>query len=144
MAREAERHPRVQNLTSAGTALAVTLLPLAVGVLLARAVPVDPMASVNALVTGGGQRARIAPSRLVLRARTRALLARGGTAGGPEGRGPVRTAGPCGPAGGEQRRRGRHLRAPARGGGAPRQRGGEPRRAGSVHGEAAGDVRMDP
>ncbi|GAA2981932.1 MULTISPECIES: hypothetical protein [Streptomyces] len=132
MAREAERHPRVQNLTSAGTALAVTLLPLAVGVLLARAVPVDPMASVNALVTGGGQRARIAPSHLVLRARTRALLARGRTAGVQEGAVPFV-------------RRVRVVRPGARrGGGAPRQRGGEPRRAGSVHGEAAGDVRMDP
>ncbi|MFE5242427.1 MULTISPECIES: hypothetical protein [unclassified Streptomyces] len=77
MVRIAPPRPRIQkNLTSAGSALAVTLLPLAVGVLLARTMALDPMTPVNALVTSGGQRARIAPSRWVLRARTRELLSR--------------------------------------------------------------------
>ncbi|GAA2918936.1 hypothetical protein [Kitasatospora cinereorecta] len=74
---DAQRHPRIQNLTTAGTALAVTLLPLAVGVLLARSMAMDPLAPVNALVTSGGQRARIAPSRWALQARTRGLVSRG-------------------------------------------------------------------
>ncbi|GGZ24076.1 hypothetical protein [Streptomyces nitrosporeus] len=77
MATEAQRRPRIQNLTAAGSALAVTLLPLAVGVLLARTAAMDPLTPVNALVTSGGQRPRIAPARLVVRARTRGLLARG-------------------------------------------------------------------
>ncbi|MFJ8750210.1 hypothetical protein ACIREO_12885 [Streptomyces sp. NPDC102441] len=76
MPTEAPTRPRIQNLASAGTALAVTLLPLAVGVLLARTMALDPMTSVNALVTSGGQRARLAPSRWVLKARTRELLSR--------------------------------------------------------------------
>ncbi|MCX5414622.1 hypothetical protein [Streptomyces sp. NBC_00059] len=77
MVRIAPPRPRIQkNLTSAGSALAVTLFPLAVGVLLARTMALDPMTPVNALVTSGGQRARIAPSRWVLRARTRELLSR--------------------------------------------------------------------
>lgn len=77
MVRIAPPRPRIQkNLTSAGSALAVTLLPLAVGVLLARTMALDPMTPVNALVTSGGQRARIAPSHWVLRARTRELLSR--------------------------------------------------------------------
>ncbi|KDQ65539.1 MULTISPECIES: hypothetical protein [Streptomyces] len=77
MTSEARRHPRIQNLTTAGTALAVALLPLAAGVLLARAAASDPLAPVNALVTGAGGRVRVAPPREVLRARTRHLLARG-------------------------------------------------------------------
>ncbi|MEU9358574.1 hypothetical protein AB0M10_09545 [Streptomyces sp. NPDC051840] len=72
MASEAPTRPRLQNLTTAGTALAVTLIPLAAGVLLARTMALDPMAPVNALVTG--QRVRLAPSRWMLRARTRELL----------------------------------------------------------------------
>ncbi|WP_206738588.1 hypothetical protein [Streptomyces sp. M3] len=72
----APTRPRIQSLTTAGTALAVTLLPLAAGVLLARAMALDPMAPVNALVTSGGQRARLAPSRWMLKARTRELLSR--------------------------------------------------------------------
>ncbi|HWU08043.1 MAG TPA: hypothetical protein VN520_16940 [Streptomyces sp.] len=73
---DAPRRPRIQNLTCAGTALAVALLPLAVGVLLARTTALDPMASVNALVTGGGRRAPLAPSRWMLKARTREFLSR--------------------------------------------------------------------
>ncbi|MFJ8922999.1 hypothetical protein B046DRAFT_00378 [Streptomyces sp. LamerLS-316] len=72
----APTRPRIQSLTTAGTALAVTLLPLAVGVLLARTMALDPMAPVNALVTSGGQRARLAPSRWMLKARTHELLSR--------------------------------------------------------------------
>lgn len=63
MVPEAPRHPRVQNVTTAGTALAVTLLPLVVGVLLARTMAVDPLSPVNALVTSGGQRARVTRSQ---------------------------------------------------------------------------------
>ncbi|MEU5658712.1 hypothetical protein ABZ802_24275 [Streptomyces sp. NPDC047737] len=73
---DAPTRPRLQTLTTAGTALALTLLPLVAGVLLARASAMDPMTSVNALVTSGGQRPGIAPSRWVLRARTRELLSR--------------------------------------------------------------------
>ncbi|MDQ0798018.1 hypothetical protein [Streptomyces sp. B1I3] len=73
---DAQRRPRIQHLTTAGTALAVTLLPLAVGVLLARTMALDPMAPMNAFVAGGGQRARIAPSRWMVTARTRELLSR--------------------------------------------------------------------
>ncbi|MEU8707759.1 hypothetical protein [Streptomyces sp. NPDC048565] len=76
MVTEAPTRPRIQNLTSAGAALAVTLLPLAAGVLLARTMALDPMAPVSALVTGGGQRVRVAPSRWILKARTRELLSR--------------------------------------------------------------------
>lgn len=76
MAPEAPTRPRIQNLTSAGTALAVALLPLAVGVLMARTMALDPMAPVNALVTGGGQRVRLAPSRWLLKARTHELFSR--------------------------------------------------------------------
>ncbi|WP_200302025.1 hypothetical protein [Streptomyces adelaidensis] len=50
--------------TATGSALAVALLPLLVGALVARSVGGDPMASVNALITGGGQRARLSRSQL--------------------------------------------------------------------------------
>ncbi|UYQ65022.1 hypothetical protein [Streptomyces peucetius] len=56
---EALRHPRVRNATTAGTALAVSLLPLAVGVLLAKVTATDPMTPVNALITSGGHRPRV-------------------------------------------------------------------------------------
>ncbi|MFI8520594.1 hypothetical protein ACIGEZ_22615 [Streptomyces sp. NPDC085481] len=45
--------------TATGAALAVALLPLVVGVLVARTFGGDPMVSVNAMIAGGGQRARI-------------------------------------------------------------------------------------
>ncbi|MFJ1594155.1 hypothetical protein ACIOD0_28495 [Kitasatospora albolonga] len=61
---EAPRRPRIQHVTTAGTALAVTLLPLVVGVLLAKSMAADPMTSVNALVTNGGHRARVSPGQL--------------------------------------------------------------------------------
>ncbi|MDQ1033744.1 hypothetical protein QFZ75_000160 [Streptomyces sp. V3I8] len=47
-----------------GSALAVVLIPLVVGALASRAAGGDPMASVNALMTGGGQRARLSRSQL--------------------------------------------------------------------------------
>lgn len=50
--------PRIQQrVTIAGSALAVALVPLVVGVLVARGLAADPHAPVNALITGGGQRA---------------------------------------------------------------------------------------
>ncbi|MGW5847443.1 hypothetical protein ACWFQ8_05645 [Streptomyces sp. NPDC055254] len=49
--------PRMQHVTTAGSALAVALVPLVVGVLLAKALAADPMTPVNALIAGGGQRA---------------------------------------------------------------------------------------
>ncbi|WP_257002449.1 hypothetical protein [Streptomyces sp. WZ.A104] len=61
MTSEAPRRPRIQHVTTAGTALAVTLLPLVVGVLLARTMAADPMTTVNALVTNGGHRPRVSP-----------------------------------------------------------------------------------
>ncbi|MET9700464.1 hypothetical protein ABZY31_26595 [Streptomyces sp. NPDC006529] len=53
------RHPRLRNATTAGSALAVALLPLVVGVLVAKGMAADPHAPVNALITGGGPRAGI-------------------------------------------------------------------------------------
>ncbi|MFD7259798.1 hypothetical protein [Streptomyces sp. NPDC059874] len=49
--------PRMRHVTTAGTALAVALVPLVVGVLVAKGMGADPMTSVNALISGGGQRA---------------------------------------------------------------------------------------
>ncbi|MFG2874431.1 hypothetical protein ACGFYU_05360 [Streptomyces sp. NPDC048337] len=51
--------PRMQHVTTAGSALAVALVPLVVGVLLAKAMATDPMTPVNALIAGGGQRASL-------------------------------------------------------------------------------------
>ncbi|MEV3931238.1 MULTISPECIES: hypothetical protein [unclassified Streptomyces] len=76
MVPDAPTRPRIHTLAGAGTALAVTLLPLAVGILLARTMALDPMAPVNALVTSGGQRARLGPSRWALKARTHEYLSR--------------------------------------------------------------------
>ncbi|GGT13978.1 hypothetical protein [Streptomyces purpureus] len=59
MTSKASRYVRVQHVTCAGTALASALLPLAVGVLMAKAMAADPLTPVNALITGGGHRARI-------------------------------------------------------------------------------------
>ncbi|MFH8473944.1 hypothetical protein [Streptomyces sp. NPDC018000] len=63
MASDAPPHPRMQHVTTAGTALAVTLAPLVIGVLLARTMAMDPMTPVNALVTRGGQSASISPAQ---------------------------------------------------------------------------------
>ncbi|MFD3538177.1 hypothetical protein ACFWUQ_01570 [Streptomyces sp. NPDC058662] len=51
--------PRMQHVTTAGSALAVALVPLVVGVLLAKTLSADPMTPVNALIAGGGQRAAL-------------------------------------------------------------------------------------
>ena len=50
--------------TATGSALAVALLPLVVGALVARTVGGDPMAPVNALIAGGGERAKLSRSQL--------------------------------------------------------------------------------
>jgi hypothetical protein len=50
--------------TATGSALAVALLPLVVGALVARSAGGDPMASVNALIAGGGERAKLCRSQL--------------------------------------------------------------------------------
>ncbi|MFC7219500.1 hypothetical protein ACFQLX_15165 [Streptomyces polyrhachis] len=50
--------------TATGSALAVVLLPLVVGALVARSAGGDPMASVNALIAGGGQRGRLSRTHL--------------------------------------------------------------------------------
>ncbi|MCJ1676738.1 hypothetical protein MTF65_05120 [Streptomyces sp. APSN-46.1] len=49
--------PRIQHVTTAGSALAVALVPLFVGVLVAKGLGADPLTPVNALISGGGQRA---------------------------------------------------------------------------------------
>ncbi|MER5887648.1 hypothetical protein ABT160_27860 [Streptomyces sp. NPDC001941] len=59
---QAPRHPRVQQVTATGAALAGALLPLVVGVLLARSVAVDPYSPVNALITNGTHRPRLSPA----------------------------------------------------------------------------------
>ncbi|MGW0711365.1 hypothetical protein ACWD4G_36320 [Streptomyces sp. NPDC002643] len=50
--------------TATGSAVAVVLLPLLVGALAARSVGGDPMASVNAMIAGGGQRAKLTRTQL--------------------------------------------------------------------------------
>ncbi|MFD9030246.1 hypothetical protein ACFVZW_03620 [Streptomyces sp. NPDC059567] len=65
MTSDDRRNRRMQHVTTTGSALAVALLPLAVGMLLARSVGADPMTSVNALITSGGQRARLSRCQLL-------------------------------------------------------------------------------
>ncbi|MEU6293892.1 hypothetical protein [Streptomyces erythrochromogenes] len=57
--RSVPARPRMQHVTTAGSALAVALVPLVVGVLFAKAMAADPMTPVNALIAGGGQRAAL-------------------------------------------------------------------------------------
>ncbi|MET9724929.1 hypothetical protein [Streptomyces zaomyceticus] len=64
MTSDAWRARPLQHVTATGTALAVALAPVVLGALIARSVGGDPMASVNALIAGGGQRARISPAQL--------------------------------------------------------------------------------
>ncbi|MFE6853641.1 hypothetical protein ACFVDH_22970 [Streptomyces sp. NPDC057674] len=64
MTLDVRRTRPLQHVTATGTALAVALGPVVVGALLARSVGGDPMASVNALIAGGGQRARISSAQL--------------------------------------------------------------------------------
>lgn len=59
----ARRRVEPKRIAPLGTALAGALLPLALGVLFAKAMAADPMAPVNALVTGG-VRARVSPAHL--------------------------------------------------------------------------------
>ncbi|MFI0980782.1 hypothetical protein ACH4SP_27695 [Streptomyces sp. NPDC021093] len=53
----AANRPHLRRVTTAGSALAVALTPLVVGVLVAKGIAADPHAPVNALISGGGQRA---------------------------------------------------------------------------------------
>lgn len=64
MTSEARRTRPLQHVTATGTALAVALGPVLVGALIARSVGADPMASVNALIAGGGRSARISRAQL--------------------------------------------------------------------------------
>ncbi|MDV5143575.1 hypothetical protein R1T08_04545 [Streptomyces sp. SBC-4] len=65
MTSDARRHPhRLQHVTATGTALAAALGPVVLGALLVRSAGGDPMASVNALIAGGGQRARVSGAQL--------------------------------------------------------------------------------
>ncbi|MET7648620.1 hypothetical protein ABZS83_34370 [Streptomyces sp. NPDC005426] len=62
MAPDAPR-PRMRQVTRTGTALAVTLAPLVIGVLLARTtMAVDPSTQVNALITRTGHGPGVTPS----------------------------------------------------------------------------------
>ncbi|MFF8607016.1 hypothetical protein ACF06X_13830 [Streptomyces sp. NPDC015346] len=61
---DVRRDRRMRHVTTTGSALAVALFPLVVGVLLAKSVGADPMTPVNALITSGGQRARLSRSQL--------------------------------------------------------------------------------
>ncbi|MEU8620745.1 hypothetical protein [Streptomyces sp. NPDC048623] len=63
--------------TATGSALAVALLPVVVGALLARSMGGDPMVSVNALIAGGGQRAKISRTQLRVSRGRAAARARG-------------------------------------------------------------------
>lgn len=47
--------PHLRHVTTAGSALAVALVPLVVGVLVAKGLAADPHAPVSALITGGGR-----------------------------------------------------------------------------------------
>ncbi|MER8047578.1 hypothetical protein [Streptomyces sp. NPDC094032] len=62
----APRPPRnvTTTATATGSALAVALLPLMLGALVARTAGGDPMVSVNALIASGGQRARLSRTQL--------------------------------------------------------------------------------
>ncbi|MFC9627058.1 hypothetical protein ACFTXM_46300 [Streptomyces sp. NPDC056930] len=63
MAPDAPPRPRMQHVATAGTALAVTLAPLVIGVLLAKTMATDPMTPVNAMVTRGGQPVPVSPTQ---------------------------------------------------------------------------------
>ncbi|WP_063831143.1 hypothetical protein [Streptomyces griseus] len=58
------RPRRLRRASATGTALVVALGPVVVGALIARSVGGDPMVSVNALIAGGGQRARLSRDQL--------------------------------------------------------------------------------
>ncbi|WP_329192930.1 MULTISPECIES: hypothetical protein [unclassified Streptomyces] len=76
-------HPRMQQVATAGSALAVALVPLVVGVLVAKGMSADPHAPVNALIAGGGRRAGLPGAEWRRRGHTamrRLRTAREGTA----------------------------------------------------------------
>ncbi|MFD0306180.1 hypothetical protein [Streptomyces sp. NPDC127119] len=62
--RSATRTAATRTAATTGSALAVVILPLVVGALASRAIGGDPMASVNAMMTGGGERAPLSRSQL--------------------------------------------------------------------------------
>ncbi|MGY3334516.1 hypothetical protein ACVW0K_000615 [Streptomyces filamentosus] len=62
--RTPRRPRRLRRASATGTALVAALGPVVVGALLARSVGGDPMVSVNALIAGGGQRARLSRDQL--------------------------------------------------------------------------------
>ncbi|MFF4232383.1 hypothetical protein [Streptomyces sp. NPDC001820] len=82
MTPDTPRRPHREHVTTTGSALAVVLLPLAVGMLLAKAIGSDPLTSVNAVITHSGQRARVSPSQWRGCGRHYALRGREGTARG--------------------------------------------------------------
>lgn len=63
MLSDAPLRPRIQQVTTAGTTLALSLAPLVIGVLLAKTMATDPMTPVNALVTRGGQAVPVSPAQ---------------------------------------------------------------------------------
>ncbi|MDI9887124.1 hypothetical protein QMZ92_22825 [Streptomyces sp. HNM0645] len=72
---DASRRPRMQQVTTTGSALAAALLPLMVGILVAKSLGADPMSPVNALIAGGGRRPQVCPAQL--RSCGRSALRRG-------------------------------------------------------------------
>ncbi|MFF2330591.1 MULTISPECIES: hypothetical protein [unclassified Streptomyces] len=63
MTPDAPLRPRMRHITTTGSALAVSLAPLVLGVLLARTMATDPMTPVNAMVTRGGQAVPLSPTQ---------------------------------------------------------------------------------
>lgn len=61
---DTRRTRHLQHVTATGAALAVAIGPVVLGALLVRSAGGDPMASVNALIAGGGQRARLSRAQL--------------------------------------------------------------------------------
>ncbi|MGW1409930.1 hypothetical protein [Streptomyces sp. NPDC002403] len=60
---DAPLRPRIQQVTTAGTTLALSLAPLVIGVLLAKTLATDPLTPVNALVTRGGPAVPVSPAQ---------------------------------------------------------------------------------
>ncbi|URN18182.1 hypothetical protein MW084_22110 [Streptomyces sudanensis] len=89
------RRVEPEQLAAFGAAFAGALLPLALGVLFAKAMAADPMAPVNAFVTGGA-RTRLSPAHLrgcgpgrLRRHRTGAAARRPGRSATPAAERPV-------------------------------------------------------
>ncbi|TRV74757.1 hypothetical protein FKN01_23645 [Streptomyces sp. 130] len=85
---------RIRHVTSAGTALALSLAPLVIGVLFARTMALDPHTPVNALITRGGRGVGPSPAewrgcgRSALRRCRAAVRPPGGLTRRPENRFP--------------------------------------------------------